>query len=148
MTIKIEDLDLLPILTGSDILSMIFGDDVLKYSYHFSDPCPNRLKLALDALRDFEKWVETAMQVKSLEVSERGGTFYRHAWEKDNLFRWLQANEIFRRLEERGVRVADVLKKVVEASNKLETIDNKAGGPINKGPAAESNKRKAAFPNS
>jgi|SaaInlStandDraft_6_1057023.scaffolds.fasta_scaffold73060_1 hypothetical protein len=116
MKIKIEDLDLHILITGTDILSLIFGDRILEYSYAFADSCPSKLKPALNALRDFEKWVEIAMQTGDLVVSEEGGTFYLHVWGKNNLFLWIQTKKIFRRLEERGVRINNALKKVVEGT--------------------------------
>jgi len=127
MATTAKDLDLLPFIDGSQLLSALFGEQVLKYSFDYAIPCPARLRPALEALKCFEEWTEAAMRGGNLEADEIGGTFYLHVWGKVNLYRWMHNNGILGRLEEKGVTISDALKDAIEATATTEPTQPEPG---------------------
>lgn len=145
MAIKIEDLDLHPVLTWEELLVLIFGYDAvdqLDSMYH-----PNGLGPTINAIKIFEGWIHKALisgQIRASNPYDDNNRYLRSStFQRDDTFQWIHKNKIFDRLEREGAEISKALKEAVEVTAKTEPTQPKTETPAPKdskrGPKAKHN---------
>jgi len=112
MGIRTKDLNLHPTLTGAKIIELFFGNKGTEYLRAYNPD--NRPGEYFQAIKDFKLWISRAIEAGTIQVDEyyHTGGFEHGTFDKGELFRWMQPNDIFQRLEERGVKITSALKKL------------------------------------
>lgn len=118
MPIEVKDLDLYPTLTGRDLLNLFFDYDTINKE-HYLRTNRSQYIAAFKIMDDFKAWMSRAMFAGEFYVVHRGPSFNNSFWDKHVVFRWMHDKRVLLRLEEKGVKIDDALKKAVEKSAKI-----------------------------
>jgi len=114
-----EDSDFPATITVSNLLDLLFGEEVTYY-YANRQHCPARLLPEYDLMKFFEKQIERAVSLGELKIKHPGNKFCWHKLNRNGVFRWIHTNGKLKWLEDQGLEIPDDVKEVVEASAKIE----------------------------
>ena len=112
MTITVEELDLYPTISVTDLLILIFGNRPI------SEGDPNFIPMC-----DFLIWITSAVDAREIYVTYPNPYIFQSRFERIAFFQWMHDKKVLLGLEKRGVKIDDALKKAVETSAEIEQTE-------------------------